>query len=126
MAAACSSKIPHPVNVGVMSSVCPSCGLMRPLTPCRPELWRPGMMSGGDRREYLLGERDGGGGCDGAATFVGSSCRCTLYVHTLKMHLQIRYLLFVGAYNIFVGARYITIKSSTIWNDNIFKMNLTL
>lgn len=61
-----------------------------------------------------------------AATFVGSSCRCALYVHTLKMHLQIRYLLFVGAYNIFVGARYITIKSSTIWNDNIFKTILTL
>ena len=41
---------------------------------------------------------------DRATTFVGSSCRCTLYVHTIKMHLQTRYLLFVGAFHIFVGA----------------------
>ena len=44
------------------------------------------------------------GGTSRATTFVGSSCRCTLYVHAIKMHLQIGYLLFVGAYHIFVGA----------------------
>ena len=64
MAAACSSEIPGPVNVGVMSSVCRSCGLMRPLPPCRPECWQPGMMSGGDGHECLLKERVGGGGCN--------------------------------------------------------------